>query len=145
MPNHLNYPKLIFVISKYHFMGLGGLPELVIDREAWHAVVHGVAKSQTWLSDWTVLNWRIIWWLLYRPSRWPAGTPRALSIFYVFWNLEGGLIVVYQREENHVKFRGLVVEPAFVFLVGSVFYPDFGGDTIWKLPSRELLLFWDHT
>ena len=32
-------------------MGLGGLRELVMDREAWHAVVHGVEKSQTRLSD----------------------------------------------------------------------------------------------
>ena len=32
-------------------MGLGGLQELVIDREAWHAVVHEVAKNQTLLSD----------------------------------------------------------------------------------------------
>ena len=40
-------------------MGLGGLQELVIDREAWRAVVHGVAKSWTRLSDWTELNWEI--------------------------------------------------------------------------------------
>ena len=38
-------------------MGLCGLRELVMDGEAWHAAVHGVAKSQAWLSDWTELNW----------------------------------------------------------------------------------------
>ena len=32
-------------------MGLGRLQQLVMDREAWHAVVHGVVKSWTWLSD----------------------------------------------------------------------------------------------
>ena len=32
-------------------MGLGGLREVVMDRDAWHAVVHGVAKSRTRLSD----------------------------------------------------------------------------------------------
>ena len=38
-------------------MSLSKLQELVIDREDWHAAVHGIAKSQTRLSDWTELNW----------------------------------------------------------------------------------------
>ena len=38
-------------------MGLGRLQELVMDREAWLAVVHGVTKSRTQLSNWIELNW----------------------------------------------------------------------------------------
>ena len=37
-------------------VNLGELRELVMDREAWHAAIHGVAKSQTRLSDWTELK-----------------------------------------------------------------------------------------
>ena len=41
-------------------VSLSELWELVMDREAWRAVIHGVTKSQTRLSDWTELNWTIL-------------------------------------------------------------------------------------
>ena len=41
-------------------VSLSEVRELVMDREAWCAAIHGFAKSRTWLSDWTELNWCIL-------------------------------------------------------------------------------------
>ena len=47
-------------ITKSMDMSLSKLWELVMDRDAWHAAVHGVAKSRTRMSDWSELNWTIL-------------------------------------------------------------------------------------
>ena len=43
-------------ITDLMYVSLSELRELVMDREAWHAAIHGVSKSRTRLSDWTELN-----------------------------------------------------------------------------------------
>ena len=47
-------------------MSLSKLQELVMDRESWHAAVHGITNSQTGLSDWTEMNWN------YLRELWPS-------------------------------------------------------------------------
>ena len=50
--------RLLDGITDLIDMDLFGLQQLLMNWEAWHAVVHGIAKSRTWLRDWTELNWR---------------------------------------------------------------------------------------
>ena len=50
------------MVGWHHWLsghGLGGLQQLVMDREAWHAAVHGITKSRTRLSNWTELNYSL--------------------------------------------------------------------------------------
>ena len=57
-------------------VNLGELRELVMDREAWRAAIHGVAKNRTRLSDWSDLIWVLLFsqwlfrWTSYLPTSW---------------------------------------------------------------------------
>ena len=73
-------------------VGLGGLRELLMDREAWHAAVHGVTKSWTWLSYWTepqmVQNKNIICFLennIYLLPNSFSFTKKSLEFFFQTW------------------------------------------------------------
>ena len=68
-------------------VGLGGLQELVMDREARHAAVHGVAKSQTWLSNWTEL--------IRENGNIPKGYSSGFFFFFLQLNITATIAIVF--------------------------------------------------
>ena len=77
-------------------MGLGGLWELVMDREAWRAAVHGVAKSWTGLSDWDELNW-----MVRESSNFPTSLPTLVIFCFDSSHPHGWEVVSHCGFDSH--------------------------------------------
>ena len=86
-------------------MSLSELRVLVMDRDAWHAAVHGVIKSRTWVSNWTELNWINEW-----KKEWKDGWTGE-------WMVDGGR----EGERSGVQMNSCWIYSVWFFLFPSSF------------------------
>ena len=89
------------VITNSMDMGLVRLRQLVMDREAWRAVVHGVSKSQTRLSDWTELNYLGRWkWKIHSENRHGVSKDVLKVKHGDTWNFSCGNVINQRRNQQ---------------------------------------------
>ena len=81
-------------ITKSMDMSLSQFRELVMNREAWRATVHGVAKSWTWLSDWPKLNWTELIQGLYSVTK-SFDTTQQRSLSHILFHILSAMPVIF--------------------------------------------------